>query len=125
MEDPSHALLIAYPSSSIDPATTFTTTDGGKTWQQGADLSNRDRYGSIIRSGSLLCAVGHGVTTSRNDGATWSYDGAPTGGGLTSVQLVGSHLTRSRADWWPPLQTLSKHQRRQDGRTGAWKLCGS
>jgi photosystem II stability/assembly factor-like uncharacterized protein len=90
MEDPSHALLIAYPSSSIDPATTFTTTDGGKTWQQGADLPDRDRYGSIARSGSLLCAVGHGVATSRNDGATWAYDGAPTGGGLTSVQFVGA-----------------------------------
>jgi photosystem II stability/assembly factor-like uncharacterized protein len=90
MEDASHALIIAYAFASIDPTTTFTSSDGGKTWQQGADLPNRDPYGSIARSGSLLCAVGHGVVTSRNDGATWSYDGAPSGGGLTSVQFVGT-----------------------------------
>jgi hypothetical protein len=28
--------------------------------------------------------------TSRDDGATWSYDGAPSGDGLTSVQFVGT-----------------------------------
>ncbi len=88
MEDASRALIIAF-SFVPGPATTFTTNDGGKTWQPGADLPN-DQYGSITRSGSLLCAVGHGVVTSRDDGATWSYDGAPSGGGLTSVQFVGS-----------------------------------
>ncbi len=89
MEDASHALIVAHALGGGDAAPSFTSSDGGQTWQPGADLPN-GQYGSITRSGSLLCAVGHGVATSRDDGATWSYDGAPTGGGLTSVQFVGS-----------------------------------
>jgi photosystem II stability/assembly factor-like uncharacterized protein len=37
VEDASHALIIAH-SLTVGPTTTFTTNDGGKTWQQGADL---------------------------------------------------------------------------------------
>ena len=90
MEDASHALIITYSFVSLHPTTTFTTSDGGKTWQPGADLPIRNRFVSIARSGSLLCAVGDSVVTSRNDGVTWSDDGAPSGGGLTSVQFVGA-----------------------------------
>ena len=92
MEDASHALIIAYATLvGRGAAHSWTSSDGGKTWQRGADLPNSDRYDAITRSGSLLCAVGwQGVATSRDGGATWSYDGAPTGGGLTSVQFVGS-----------------------------------
>ncbi len=93
VEDASHALIIAHAFRGCYPAASFTSNDGGQTWQPGADLPISDSNVSIARSGSLLCAVcavGPGVATSRDDGATWSYDGAPTGGGLTSVQFVGS-----------------------------------
>ena len=55
--------------------------------------STQQRFNTSASPAPARCcvrAVGHGVATSRDDGATWSYDGAPTGGGLTSVQFVGS-----------------------------------
>jgi photosystem II stability/assembly factor-like uncharacterized protein len=99
MQDATHALIIAWNQAG---AATFTSSDGGKSWQLRGDLPNNERYVSITRSGSLLCAVGDSgvikpplasrvwIVTSRDDGATWSDDGAPSGGGLTSVQFVGA-----------------------------------
>ncbi len=93
MLDASHALIIAFSRVTIDPATAWTSADGGKTWLRGADLPNDDYYESIARSGAQLCAVGSqqgNVVTSRDGGATWTSDGVPSGGSLTSVQFVGS-----------------------------------
>ena len=95
MQDASHALIVAYDRVGIDPQPCFTTTDGGKTWQRGGSIANRDVYRGIAQSGSQLCAVGEfgNVVTSRDGGTTWTYDGAPFGilvGVLTSAQFVGA-----------------------------------
>ena len=94
MLDSSHALITAWPGSG-DVSHSWTSADSGKTWQRGADVPGAaliDRYVSIARSGSLLCAVSSfgSVATSSNDGATWSYDDTPAGYGMSSVQFVGS-----------------------------------
>jgi photosystem II stability/assembly factor-like uncharacterized protein len=92
MRDASHALIIALNQFSR-VVHSWTSSDGGKTWQRGADLPQPGSYVSIARSGSLLCAVSlsGGVATSRDDGATWSDDGTPGGWGMWSVQFVGAN----------------------------------
>ena len=94
MLDSSHALITAWPGGG-DVSHSWMSADSGKTWQRGADVPGAaliDRYVSIARSGSLLCAVSSfgSVATSSNDGATWSYDDTPAGYGMNSVQFVGS-----------------------------------
>jgi photosystem II stability/assembly factor-like uncharacterized protein len=90
MQDASHVLII----SLHEPRSySFTSSDGGKTWQQVGDLPDGVEYSRIARSGSLLCAVdaGGGVASSRNDGATWTDDAVPMGeGSLNGVQFVGT-----------------------------------
>jgi photosystem II stability/assembly factor-like uncharacterized protein len=92
MEDSTHALIIAH---ALDAhfSHSWTTGDGGKTWQQGTNLPNAESYAALARAAAELCAVGQGgsVVTSTNDGLTWSYDGAPSSARtLTGVQFVGS-----------------------------------
>jgi photosystem II stability/assembly factor-like uncharacterized protein len=90
-EDSSHALIIARNQC-------FASSDGGATWQQGAEippgnnLAGRDCV-SIARSGSLLCAVGRwgDVATSSDGGASWSNEGVVMGQPMSSVQFVGAN----------------------------------
>ena len=90
LQDASHGLII----SLHEPRSySFTSSDGGKTWQQAGDLPDGVEYSRIARSGSLLCTVdaGGGVASSRDDGATWTDDAVPMGeGSLNGVQFVGA-----------------------------------
>jgi photosystem II stability/assembly factor-like uncharacterized protein len=86
MKDATHVLLL----SSLQHS--WTTSDGGKSWQQGADLPATPLYTSLTRSGSLLCAVGWNgaVATSADDGTTWTFDDNLQG--LVSCSaFVGDH----------------------------------
>ena len=87
MKDATHALLLSSLGHS------WTTSDGGKNWQQAADLpAPTPIYSSLSRSGSLLCAVGWNgaVATSANDGASWTFDDNLQG--LVSCSaFVGDH----------------------------------
>ena len=89
MQNASHAVIVALQEPH---AYSFTSADGGKTWQQTGNLPDGVDYSAIARSGSLLCAVDAegGVATSRDDAATWSDLGVPMGGALNSVQFVGN-----------------------------------
>lgn len=88
-EDSSHALIIARNQC-------FASSDGGATWQQGAEIPPGDNlagsdYVSIARSGSLLCAVDYwgDIATSSDSGASWANEGVVMGQPMTSAQFVG------------------------------------
>jgi photosystem II stability/assembly factor-like uncharacterized protein len=87
MKDATHALLLSTLRHS------WTTNDGGRSWQQAADLpAPTAEYVSLSRSGSLLCAVGWNgaLATSADDGATWTFDDNLQG--LVSCSaFVGDH----------------------------------
>lgn len=83
MEDATHWLLLSSGSPS------WTTSDAGQSWQQGATLPFACT--SVTRSGSLLCAVGGGdVATSTDDGATWFADDQ-LAGLVSCAAFVGDH----------------------------------
>jgi len=98
MRDSLHALIIAIVKSGVQ---CFTSSDGGRTWEPGADVPfsgsptepyGGRRYVAVARSGSELCAVSAygGVATTTDDGATWVNEGVVMGPMMTSVQFVGS-----------------------------------
>jgi photosystem II stability/assembly factor-like uncharacterized protein len=87
MKDATHWLVISSLGHS------WTTSDGGRTWQQGADLPQPfGDYVDVARSGSLLCAIDWGgdLATSANDGASWSFDNQLKGV-VSCAQFVGDH----------------------------------
>jgi photosystem II stability/assembly factor-like uncharacterized protein len=88
MIDATHWLVISTQGAS------WTTGDGGQTWQRGPDLPKAvGDYLDIARSGSRLCAVtwSGAVATSTDDGATWSRAGAVPIGLMACAAFVGSH----------------------------------
>ena len=106
MEDASHALIIARGTPN---AQCFTSSDGGRTWQLGADVPSAspagpyagNYYVSVALSGAQLCAVSQGgdVATSRDDAATWSNEGVVMGPFMTSVQFVGTDTLMIGGVW--------------------------
>jgi photosystem II stability/assembly factor-like uncharacterized protein len=99
MLDATHAVLIAYDVT--NRAThTWTSGDGGATWQQGNEVPRRDYYVAIARAGSKLSAVGifGGVATSSDSGVTWS-SGLPMGGAMTGVAFVGAATLAISGDY--------------------------
>jgi len=92
MVDSSHALIIARDRC-------FSSSDGGASWRLGAAIPASGvqaggDYVSIARSGPLLGAVDRwgDVAISSDEGATWTNEGQPMGGAMTSVQFVGGDV---------------------------------
>ena len=98
-QDASHALIISLHGPR---SYSFTSSNGGTTWQQAGDLPDGVEYSRIAQSGSLLVAVdaGGGVASSRNDGATWTDDGVPMGeGSLNGAQFVSTNELVIGGEW--------------------------
>jgi photosystem II stability/assembly factor-like uncharacterized protein len=95
MEDASHAVLIAY-SVTQRISHTWTSSDGGKTWQRGADLS-ADYYWNMAHLGAQLCAVGSGRVATSANGATWAVD-VPSGGDMDGVAFANPSLLMISGD---------------------------
>jgi len=88
MQDAQHAVLVGSTGQ------TWTTSDGGITWQRAADLPRSlGLCSSVARSGSQLCAAdwSGGLATSTDDGTTWSYAGSTPAGLEACAEFIGGH----------------------------------